>query len=326
VGSVTRDPDSGVWRVTSHGAAVQVLASPVWTTSRMVPEERHGRRRPFLSNVMLYAEPDLHRTLRSITGSVLSRDSVRSMVPAMQEIAGRNLPGSGCRTDSWDEFAERVPMELLGTLLGIDIGTCEQFAPHLNTLSAVLHGSGAVEAPASVRLALIKMVHFFMRLVKERSADPREDLVSRLLSSRLPSGEGMDPTHVVSTAILLFIAGQVTTAPVLRRVLPAPAGGSAGWDAVIEETLRLHPPQALAPRHALADTMVDGQSIERGSTILISLPDANRDAAVFSDPATFVPDRHPNSHLSFGFGRHYCLGAGVARQLVSVVLGVTRES
>jgi cytochrome P450 len=166
-----------------------------------------------------------------------------------------------------------------------------------------------------------------MTLVRERTASPQRDLISELAHIRLPSGACMDRAQVVCTATFLFNAGQVTTAPVLRQVLRTlHDGGTTVRDAaVVEEIVRLHPPQALAPRYARTDTALDGQPIEEGSKLVISLPDVNRDPSVFVDPERYAPARTPNPHLSFGFGRHYCLGAGLARQLVAVVIDVARQ-
>ncbi|HEY6798925.1 MAG TPA: cytochrome P450, partial [Kineosporiaceae bacterium] len=94
-------------------------------------------------------------------------------------------------------------------------------------------------------------------------------------------------------------------------------------EAAVEELLRLHTPAHIVRRHAAEDIEVAGHSIPAGSDIAILLALCNRDPRVFSEADRFQFGRSPNPHLSFAFGRHYCVGATLARlELVAMLRAI----
>jgi cytochrome P450 len=163
---------------------------------------------------------------------------------------------------------------------------------------------------------------YMQKLVAERRAHPRDDLLSGLAVGEDPAGR-MDDANLVVTMILLLIAGHETTVnliangtltllryPVeLERLRDEPERAPL----VVEEVLRFEPPVQFINRFALADIEIDGVTIPKGSGIRLMLAAGNRDPARFAGPDRFDPDRPDNEHLGFSGGIHYCVGAPLAR-------------
>ena len=163
---------------------------------------------------------------------------------------------------------------------------------------------------------------YMQKLVAERRAQPRDDLLSGLAVGEDPAGH-MDDANLVITMILLLIAGHETTVNLIANgtltLLRNPDELARLRDnpdrvtRVVEEVLRFEPPVQFIARFALADIEIGGVTIPSGSGIRLMLAAGNRDPARFPDPDRFEPDRPDNEHLGFSSGIHYCVGAPLAR-------------
>ena len=155
--------------------------------------------------------------------------------------------------------------------------------------------------------------------------DPGDDLLSQLVRARDDDG-GLDDRELLATAGLVLAAGFETTVNLLSNgialllrhpgqleTLRADPTGS-GWARAVDEILRLDPPVLLTARNASRDTSVQGTSVQDGAFVTLVLAAANRDPSVFADPAGFDVTRvNAGDHVSFSGGRHFCLGAALAR-------------
>jgi len=152
---------------------------------------------------------------------------------------------------------------------------------------------------------------------------PGEDLMSQLIQVA-DEGSLLDETELQATAGLVLAAGFETTVNLLgngiRLLLNSPdqlaklAADPSLWPNAVEEILRLDSPVQLSARVARTDTEVAGTTVRAGETVVIYLAAANRDPAVFNDPNRFDVERaNAGKHLAFSGGRHFCLGAALAR-------------
>jgi hypothetical protein len=158
--------------------------------------------------------------------------------------------------------------------------------------------------------------------VRSLREHPGDDLMSQLI--QVADDGAMDETELLATAGLVLAAGFETTVNLLgngiRLLLNSPdqlavlAADPSLWPNAVEEILRLESPVQLSARVARVDTDVAGTTVRAGELVLTYLAAANRDPAVFADPHRFdVRRENAGKHLAFSGGRHFCLGAALAR-------------
>jgi cytochrome P450 len=166
--------------------------------------------------------------------------------------------------------------------------------------------------------------------VPERRRHPENDLLSALIAAE-EAGDKLSEGELISTCILLFIAGHETTVNLigngllallrhpdqLRLLREEPALITSA----IEELLRYDSPVQATARVASEDVELGGQLVPKGAILVCGIGAANRDPAHFPDPDCLDIRRRDNRHLSFGFGIHFCLGAPLARVEGQVAIG-----
>jgi cytochrome P450 len=154
-------------------------------------------------------------------------------------------------------------------------------------------------------------------------ARPGTDLVSDLIAAR-EGGDGLSPDELTSMVFMLVIAGYETTVNLIGGGALMLLEDQDRWirmraepgllPAAVEEFIRFEPPIAVTTqRRATATVTLGGRTIPAGSRVMVSLADANRDAARFPDADELRLDRSPARHLGFGYGIHHCIGAPLAR-------------
>jgi cytochrome P450 len=159
--------------------------------------------------------------------------------------------------------------------------------------------------------------------LEQLRATPGDDLLSQLVAAR-EDGIGLEERELKATAGLVLAAGFETTVNLLGNgvaLLQAHRDQLAHlqerpemWPNAVDEILRLDPPVLLTGRSALRDTVVGGVAVRSGAMVTTLLAAANRDPETFEDPSRFdVTRANAKEHVSFSAGRHFCLGAALAR-------------
>jgi cytochrome P450 len=174
----------------------------------------------------------------------------------------------------------------------------------------------------TARGAMIETFTYFAKLVEEKKQHPADDLITVFTQARV-DGQPLPPMDVLALCLIIVIAGNETT----RN---ATSGGMLAFiqhqdqlrkvqkDAsllpkAVEEVVRWTSPIIHFARTATQDFPLRDKVIKKGDALALFYPSANRDEEVFEDPFTFRIDRHPNRHIGFGVGEHFCLGSHVAR-------------
>ena len=168
-------------------------------------------------------------------------------------------------------------------------------------------------------------------LLEQRRTNPQNDFVTAL------SQASVDGRPLTDDEILLnldgMLSGGLETTPIaVSGALVAFAQDPACWqrlraqpelfNSAVEEILRWTSPPGHVMRTAITDICLGEARIRSGDRVVVWIPSANRDEAVFPDGERFVLDRDPNPHLSFGGGPHYCVGAVLARLELRCLLTV----
>jgi cholest-4-en-3-one 26-monooxygenase len=194
-------------------------------------------------------------------------------------------------------------------------------------INATIEGDGESAQARSIA-AGAQMFQYSLQLAQKRLANPGDDLVSDLLRGEV-DGEKLDMVEFASFFILLAIAGNETTRNLISHglllllehpdQLAALRADPSLLPGAVEEMLRFRPTVMYFRRTAMQDCEIRNVRIKKGEKVTLWYPSANRDADVFDDPNRFDISRHPNEHLAFGHGQHFCLGASLARMEVRVM-------
>jgi cytochrome P450 len=161
---------------------------------------------------------------------------------------------------------------------------------------------------------------------------PHASIFDRLIQH---SGGKLQYAEAVSLVRFLWLASAITTERVISRAVFLLAqdaalrdslrDGSLPMNGFVEEVLRMHPPEHMMPRRAIADVRLGEAQIRAGDQLRLSLTAANRDPRAFAEPHLFNPRRTPNRHQSFGSGPHVCIGAALTRKTIPAVLAALLE-
>jgi cytochrome P450 len=175
--------------------------------------------------------------------------------------------------------------------------------------------------------AMTEMFTYFSKLVEEKEKKPADDMIS-LFTTLEYEGKKLDLLDVLSWCLIIVIAGNETTRngttggmlafienpEEIRRLQRDPSL----LPSAVEEAVRWSTPIIHFARTATRDYELRGKVIEKGQTVALFYPSANRDEEIFENPFDFRIDRRPNRHLGFGIGEHFCLGSHLARLEMSV--------
>jgi cytochrome P450 len=196
----------------------------------------------------------------------------------------------------------------------------------------VMREDGLRDVPAAGIDASLQLFDYYKDHVARRKADPIDDLTTALLTVE-DGGDRMTEGEVVGFLFLMVVAGNETTTKLLGNAMFHLTADASRHDRVfgdaemvprwIEETLRYDTSTQLLARLLVEDLTLHGRTAPAGSKVLLALGSANHDEDVFTDPETFDLDRSQeelSQILSFGGGRHFCLGANLARLEARVVL------
>ncbi|MFE2015720.1 cytochrome P450 [Streptomyces sp. NPDC059491] len=282
----------------------------------------------------LFSDPPRHTVLRRLTSGDFTPRAVRRLTPMVKDLVDGLIDdmaeavARGSVVDGVGAFASPLPVTVICRVLGVDTGERDWYRTRSSLLGRAVDpymaflGTPAPGTDERLR-AERELTLFFSRLAAERRAEPRDDVMSRLLDARV-DGRPLSDEEIVTTCRLLLNAGHETTVnllanglyALLRRPqeLAALREDPATAPRLVEELLRLEAPLQIVHRHAREDMEVRGTRIARGTTMVLLLGGANRDADVFSCPHRLSADRpEAGRHLSFGLGTHYCLGAPLGR-------------
>jgi cytochrome P450 len=284
---------------------------------------------------LLTTDPPFHTKLRNIVSRSFSPASIAALEPRIREIASPLLAGldaaaakGGRSTDFVTEFAEPLPVIVIAEMLGIPVEDRARF----KRWSDIQIGSADI-GPETQGRANRELAQYLGAIIAERKKDPRDDLISSIVTSEI-DGERLSLQEAVSFCVLLLIAGNETTTNLLGNAIRLFARyGSmkqlhdkpSAIPGAIEEVLRFASPVRAMFRVSVKDSEVSGHEIPSGHSVLAWIASANRDERKFPDADKFDIGRTSNPHIAFGHGIHYCLGAPLARLESKVALQLLTE-
>jgi cytochrome P450 len=236
------------------------------------------------------------------------------------------------RFDLIQDVGIYVPAMVIGDMLGVPREDAEQLVDWTNRTTA-FEDPRLVPDMGDTWVALMEVFGYVHELVEARRTQPRDDLTSRFLEAEI-DGEQLTHEEICMFWFLLMVAGNDSTRATfcsgLRNVLlddeqrDLVRSGAVSRAQAVEEFVRYHPAFAYMRRTATRDTEIAGQPVAEGDKVLLWYVSGNRDESVYPDGDVFDVRRWPNPHQGFGGGgRHFCLGAGMARLEMDIWLEET---
>ena len=308
------------FRVTELGGN---LPKPLrWIAEKTDPGLLHPLRPPSLLSV----EPPDHTRYRKLVSSVFTPRAVATLRERVEETATTlldQLEGDTDVVDIVDRYCSQLPVAIIGDILGVP----DEDRPR------ILH-FGEMGAPSldiglswqqfqQVNEGIVGFNSWLAGHLQQLRRNPGDDLMSQIIKAS-DEGPRLNSDELQALAGLVLAAGFETTVNLLgngiRMLLDAPehletlAARPQLWPNAVEEILRLESPVQMSARIACKDTDVAGTRVRQDELVVLHLAGANRDPNVFTDPHRFDIERdNAGRHLSFSGGRHFCLGAALAR-------------
>lgn len=285
---------------------------------------------------MLGQDPPEHDRLRGFVNKVLTPGRLRRLEPRIREVARELMDDvlEQRRVDFVEAYAYPLPVIVIAEIIGVPIEDRGQFRIWSDTVVENLgEGVGGMPVdPDAVRQRIAvgqEMDEYFADLLEQRKREPRDDLLTHLVSAER-DGDRLSQPEILTMLTVLLVAGNETTRNLIGnaviQLLAHPEelarlrANPALMPSAVNEVLRFDSSVQATIRLALEPVEIRTEKIDAGESALLWLGSANRDEAIFPDPDRFDIAREPNHHLSFSFGVHYCLGSNLARLEMQIAL------
>lgn len=277
----------------------------------------------------LAMDPPRHTRLRALVSRGFTPRRVALMEERVRDVtAGHLVPAlERGEFDFVADLAGKIPMDVISDLIGVPSADRAELRRLADLL--VHREEGVNDVPPAGIEAAFSLFEYYGGMVEERRRRPTDDLTSALLDVEV-EGDRMTEEEVLGFLFLMVVAGNETTTKLLanawywawrnpdQRAVPfADRARVPDW---VEETLRYDTSSQLLARITTTEVTLDGGTIPAGAQVALLAGSANRDDRVFPDPDRYDLDRDTTGILSFGMGRHFCLGAALARLEGRVVL------
>lgn len=285
-------------------------------------------------------DPPRQQRLRSLVSKGFSPRRVTGLAPRIQQLTDHYLDQclamarDGQEFDWIADFAGRLPMDVISEMMGVP----EADRTEVRRLAdLVVHREpGVHDVPEAGVAASLDLIVYYADMLEQRKRQPTDDLTSALLAAEI-DGDNLTDEEIIAFLFLMVVAGNETTTKLLghalfhltrhpeqqERVFADPDRADDLVVPWIEETLRFDTSSQMVARHLLQDVELHDTVAPAGAKLLLVLGSANRDDRVFSDPDRFDVFRDKDEVaqlLSFGGGRHFCLGANLARLEAQIAL------
>jgi cytochrome P450 len=273
---------------------------------------------------MIMRDPPEHRRLRSLAGKAFTPRRSSEREERVREIVC-HLLDAALDQGSFDlarDVAVPLPVIVIAEMLGVEPERRHDFKRWSDDAVGSLAGDPNFDINLYLQ-AWQEFKAYFTAKIDERRAEPRDDLISALVTVQEEGQSALNNNEILNFNLLLLVAGNETTTNLIcngaAALLAHPYEAQKVREhpelipSAVEECLRYDSPIQAFYRTTTRDVEVRGVTIPKDSKVMMMYGSANRDPEQFESPEDFRVDREPNDHLAFGMGIHYCLGAPLAR-------------
>ncbi|SHV20116.1 cytochrome P450 [Mycobacteroides abscessus subsp. abscessus] len=330
--------DGGYWVVTRHKDVKEVSRRSDVFSSQVktaIPRYQDGTVTEQIERgkfVLLNMDAPHHTHLRKIISRMFTPRAIELLRDELSRRAQQIVQEAA--TQGYGDFVEQVSCELpLQAIAGL-MGVPQEDRKKLFHWSNQMVGDMDPEFAGNDAItASVELIMYGMAMAADRGANPRDDLVTRLVQADV-EGHKLSDDEFGFFVILLAVAGNETTRNTITQGMMAFAEHPDQWElfkrerpaTAADEIVRWATPVTSFQRTATQDTELSGVPIKKGQRVVMFYRSANFDEEVFDDPYTFNIMRDPNPHVGFGgTGAHYCIGANLARMTIDLMFNAIAD-
>src|SRR5215472_4513030 len=281
------------------------------------------------TSILTLDDPDHARIRQPLAQALYAR--VAKFRPEVERIVRETLDAidASAPFDLMTSFCVPIPIDVIASILGVDPTRLAEFREWSEGVIQGLNPFRNAEQTKAMEAASAALDDYFTRLISERKAGSRDDLISDMTRLQV-EGLPVNDAELRINLTALLVGGNLTTTDLIgnatRQLLLNPAelaklkADPALINAVVEEALRYDPPVDATGRVASHDLEVSGCPVRQKESLTLHLRAANRDPDVFDNPDAFNVTRAKKPHVAFGGGAHICIGAPLARLEAQVAL------
>lgn len=276
--------------------------------------------------LMLNAEH--HHRMRTFISKAWNDRDIDTLIMNNIRVALNAIEGP--EFDFVADYAQPLPVRNIADILGIPVTDYQHLMQLGVAMTKTLDLYVTLKDLVTMNEASRSFIEYFREQIRTKQASPDDGLLSKLIRKNVEEKCGLTEEELISIGIFLFTAGEETSAGLisnavlqlcqhpeqLRRLRAQPQL----LDSAVEEVLRYDSVVQLLGRVAKDDVIIRGKLIPAGSAVTLVVASGNRDEGEFDAPDLFDIGRHPNRHLSFGTGVHYCLGDWLGRKQSQMAL------
>jgi cytochrome P450 len=270
---------------------------------------------------MLEKEGDTHRRLRGLVLRAFTSRRIANLNDDILEICA-DLIAAFPKTDFdlISAYCTQLPVRVIARLLGVPEEHGDDLLRWSNAMVAMYQANRSRAIEDAANTAAAEFSAFLTEYIETRRDDPRDDLITNLIAAE-EDGVKLSTDELIGTCVLLLNAGHEATVhsmgnavkTLLENDTPRSALEPKAIADTTEELLRYDPPLHMFTRYAYEDIEVGGMSLKKGEQVALVLGSAGRCEKVWEHPDSFSPSKNSKSHVAFGGGLHFCVGAPLAR-------------
>jgi cytochrome P450 len=285
--------------------------------------------------LIIFMDPPNHRHMRSLLNKIFTPRAIQSQRGLVIDKIDKYLGAiEGDRFDVVQDLAAPFPVEVITTMLGVPDEDAQQVRIWID--ESLRREPGEIEMGEVGLKASIETAMFYLNLLQERRAEPRDDLFTTLVTAEIERADGaksgLDDLEIAGFATLLGGAGAETVTKLVSNAVAVFARHPEQWQklledrskipAAVEELLRYEGPVQYNVRRSQKEVTLHGVTIPAGKPVFLLGGSANRDPAAFTDPDKFDIDRDRTEaqNIGLGYGIHSCLGAALARMETAIAI------
>ncbi|MGB7442774.1 MAG: cytochrome P450 [Coleofasciculaceae cyanobacterium] len=282
-------------------------------------------------NTLLTADPPEHERFRVLVNKAFTASRVKKMEDYIRQTVDELIDGfidqGECEFVS--QFAVPLPVKVIAAQLGVPQEDLPKFKKWSDSFIARLSQMISREQELECASDVVAFQHYFHQVIEERKQEAKDDLITDLVQARVAGERPLDTAELLNIIQQLLVAGNETITNAIAggmlfmiqnpSQMTSVQADPSKIENLVEEILRMESPTAGMWRVVQQDTELAGIQIPAGSLVMIRFDSANRDSAKFADGEQFdVCRQNAGSHIAFGHGIHFCVGAALARKEMQI--------